>query len=132
MNFCRYILLLFLLSSLPGILRAQGGKVILMRHADRLEYDTSINSAQRLNGNVEFQHGAVIMYCDSAWFFPKRNYLNAFGHVHVKQGDSLNLYGDSLRYDGNTRIAKLRGNIRMVEKDLRLITDSIDFNVKKG
>src|SRR4051812_28681661 len=66
-----------------------GGKKIDIVHAGGLFFaDNIANGAQRLVGNVEFKHENALMFCDSAYFY-KDNSLDAFGHIHIKQGDSL-------------------------------------------
>jgi lipopolysaccharide export system protein LptA len=108
-------------------------------NADRVVRDMSpVNSPQkkikpeRILGNVIVKHESTMMYCDSAWYYQQRNVLYAFGHVHMKEGDSLNVYGDSLFFDGNAKYGKLRGHIRMVEQDMTMETDSIEFDTKLG
>lgn len=96
------------------------------------KYDTSYVAAHRLIGNVVFRHENMLMFCDSAWFYETKSQIKAYGHIHVQQGDTLNVYGDSLDYRGNTKIAKLKGHVRMVEKDLVMVTDSVTYDAKKA
>ena len=97
-----------------------------------LEYDESKGvKAKRLTGNVGFKHEGALLYCDSAYLYSKTNSMDAWGNVRVKQGDTLNMYGDSLMYDGNTRLARLRGNVRVIDKDMHLTTDYLDYDRKK-
>ena len=84
--------------------------------------------ARRLLGNVVFTQDSVIMYCDSAWFYPD-NSLDAYSHVHIKQGDSLNLFGDVLNYDGNKKFARLEKNIHLTDKDMTLTTEHMTYDV---
>ena len=42
------------------------------------------------------------MSCDSAHYFPDKNQVTAFSKIHIEQGDTLDLYGDYLFYDGVT------------------------------
>lgn len=100
--------------------------------ADKLIFDQKRSEAQRVIGNVQVKHENTTMYCDSAWIFQKKGKLYAFGHLHMKQGDSLNVYGDSLFYDANLRYGKMRGHVRMVELDMNMETDSIEFDAKEG
>jgi lipopolysaccharide export system protein LptA len=100
--------------------------------ADELIYDETKKDAQFLKGNVRIKHENTLMFCDSALVFAKTNRMNAYGHIHVKQGDTVNIYGDSIVFDGNKKLAQMRGNIRMVEKDLRLETDSLDYHTGDG
>ena len=67
------------------------------------------------------------MYCDSALFFQEANSFNAYHNIRVEQGDTLFLYGDSLFYDGNTRILKIRDNVRIENTTMVLLTDSLNY-----
>lgn len=81
-------------------------------------------------GNVKIRHNDAIMYCDSAYHFDKKNQVSAFGNIHIEQGDTLNLYGDYLFYDGNSEEAFVRGNVKLVDKETTLLTDEIKYDVK--
>jgi lipopolysaccharide export system protein LptA len=86
--------------------------------------------ARHLLGNVVFTQDSVIMYCDSAWLYPD-NSLDAYSRVHIKQGDSLNLFGDFLKYDGNKKFARLEKNIRLLDKDMVLVTEHMTYDIGK-
>lgn len=107
------------------------GKIEILQ-ANVAEFDTAYSEAHRLKGNVIFKHENMLMYCDSARFFEKENRIKAYGHIHVQQGDTLNIYGDSLDYSGTTKLAKLRGHIKLIEKDLVMLCDSVDYDSKKS
>jgi hypothetical protein len=62
----------------------------------------------RLVGNVIFEQNTTTIYCDSAHFFRSKNQLDAFGRVHITEGDSVDITALGLSYDGNKKIAKLR------------------------
>ncbi len=65
---------------------------------------------------------------DSAYFYPNRNSFDAFGHVVINQGDTLNVYSDKLNYNGNTHIAILTDNVRLVDRDATLSTNYLTYN----
>jgi lipopolysaccharide export system protein LptA len=110
-------------------LKVEKGKQINLRHANSLK--GSPKGYQRLLGNVEFEQQGMVMTCDSAHFFNEANSLNAFGHVHIQQGDSLNIYGDVLKYNGNERKAELTKNVRMIDADMTLTTDAIVYDLNE-
>lgn len=68
------------------------------------------------------------MRSDSAYFHQDQNSFDAFGHVVIHQGDTLNIYADKLHYDGNTKIADLTDNVVMIDKDARLTTNHFTYN----
>lgn len=102
-------------------------KVYLI-HSNTLSFDKAVKpDAQILNGDVCFRHDSSYMYCDSAYFFEQTNSLEAFSNVRMEQGDTLFVYGDYLFYDGNTRVAYLRENVRMENGQVTLFTDSLNY-----
>lgn len=124
---------------IPGADRYQKDKVFLER-ADELTFKEEQDSnRQVLKGNVQFRTGGMFMYCDSAYFYPESNSLDAFGHVRMTQGDTIEVTADILYFDGLLKYAKLRtAGINKVE--LRhtsiadrakkyLITDSLDYDL---
>lgn len=123
---CAAFALLFLMTSALGW--AQKKKIEIV-HSNSLEFDESSGiKAKRLIGDVALRHNDVLMYCDSAYFYSETNTVNAYGHVKIIQGDSLTLRGDSLVYNGNTKLAKVRGNITMDNGDMILTTRHLDYN----
>ncbi len=84
--------------------------------------------AEVLTGNVIFYHEGAYMYCDSAYLYKQNNSFEAFSNVSMEQGDTIFVYGDYLYYDGNTRLARLRDNIRMEDQTATLFTDSLDYD----
>ena len=82
-------------------------------------------------GNVSIKHNDAIMYCDSAYHYDKRNQVQAWGHIKIEQGDTLNLFGDYLFYDGNTEKALVSGNVVLIDKETILYTDVINYDVRQ-
>ncbi|GAB6395600.1 MAG: hypothetical protein MdMp024_1912 [Bacteroidales bacterium] len=102
---------------------------VYLEHANTLSYDKNIHpNIQVLIGDVVFRHDSSFMYCDSAWFYEASNSLEAFSNVRLEQGDTLFIYGDWLHYDGNTQLARLRQNVRMLNNQVTLYTDSLNYN----
>ncbi len=110
-------------------LHNKGVTLVYLEHSETLTFDKITNpDMQVLKGNVRFRHDNVLLYCDSAYFFEKANSLNAFGNVRIVQGDTLFVFGDKLYYDGNTKLARMRHNVRMVNRKTTLITDSLNYD----
>ncbi len=102
-------------------------EIVEMRQADLLSKRAGFD-AQIFSGNVVFYHEGAFMYCDSAYLYQQANSFEAFSNVRMEQGDTIFVYGDYLHYDGNTRLARLRENIRMEDRTATLFTDSLDFD----
>ena len=108
-------------------------KKIVIEHSDLTKFQKELNpDIYVLTGNVCFRHDSTYMYCDSAYMSDKTNSLEAFDNVRIEQGDTLFIYSDYMRYDGNTSIAKLRENVRMENKGVTLFTDSFNFDRNKN
>lgn len=106
---------------------------VYLLNSDVIRFEQYINpDAQRLIGNVVFRHDSMYMYCDSALFYQKRNSFDAYHNVRIEQGDTLFLYGDSLFYDGNTRILRVKDNVRLENKSMILLTDRLNYDRNTG
>jgi lipopolysaccharide export system protein LptA len=107
-------------------------KKITIRNADRIEFDEAMGEGVRiLKGNVEFEHEEAIMNCDSAYFYSNDNKVDAFSNIHIHQGDTLHLYGDFLKYMGNKKLAQVRDNVKLIDKEAYLITEYLDYDLEK-
>ncbi len=102
-------------------------RIIELRQADLWSKRSGFD-AEILTGNVTFFHEGAFMYCDSAYLYQKTNSFEAFSNVRMEQGDTIFVYGDYLHYNGNTRLARLRNNIRMEDRTATLFTDSLDYD----
>ncbi len=100
--------------------------------ADFSEYDKSMIDAERLIGNVKFRQQNVYMDCDSAWFFHGQNRVEAFGHIYIRQTDTINLWGNHLLYEGDTKQATVTGDVRLTDRQMSLQTEALfyDLNTK--
>lgn len=101
-------------------------------NAGTLKFANNIaEGAKRLIGDVQFKHDNTLMFCDSAYFYTN-NSLDAFGHVYIQQADGVNLYGDSLKYNGNTKLAILMNNVLVDKGDMQLTTDVLNYDIATG
>jgi lipopolysaccharide export system protein LptA len=109
----------------------EGGRtVIKLINADRGVPLKGTPGAQKLLGNIKLKYKDVIMTCDSAYRF-KNGDFDAFSRVHINQADTLHIYGDRLFVEADTKLAKLRKNIRMVDSDMTLTTDVLNYDMDK-
>jgi lipopolysaccharide export system protein LptA len=120
------------LSSLSQSITKSGGKKIMIEHAGSLQFDKNLGQgAQRLIGDVRFRQDNTLMFCDSAFLY-KDNSLDAFGHIHIQQGDSIHLYGDLLKYNGNTKKALITRNVIVNKGDMQLSTNELNYDVSSS
>lgn len=97
--------------------------------AEVSEYDAAMVDAERLIGNVRFRQNNVYMDCDSAWFYHAENKIEAFGHIYIRQQDTLNLWGEYLLYNGDTKQAMVSKNVRMTDREMTLTTPQIHYDL---
>lgn len=126
----RLILITFIgLLAFSGISQAQTKKKVEILSCDEMNYNERIvANAQRLLGNVNITVDGALMWCDSLYNYTN-NTVDAFGHVHIVRGDTLNMYADFINYSGNTKLAKARRNVKLIDKQVTLTTDSLDYNM---
>lgn len=104
-------------------------KKVELIHANSLEFDEKYGkNVKRLIGNVQFKHEGVLMFCDSAYLYPN-NSIDAFGNISIRQGDTLNLSGEVLKYNGNTKMADIQKNIRLSDKEMTLTTQQLFYDL---
>lgn len=89
--------------------------------------------------SVIFYHENSQMTCDSALFNPSKNMFDAFGNIQIikpgedeNEKDTVFLYGDTLHYLGNIKMAKIRSNVILKKDSLTLTTDSLDYDLKEN
>ncbi len=109
-----------------GTIAGQTSRKINIKSANSLEFDDRVD-AQRLVGNVIFEHDGTLLYCDSAYLFDKENRLEAYSNVRIV-GDSVVVTGQNLTYDGKTKIADIVGNVRMTDPSSVLTTSRLQFD----
>lgn len=84
-----------------------------------------------VKGNVIFKKETTRLYCDSAYYNFKYNNIKAYGNVHLSQQDTLNMFCDSVFLDLKTDYAKLYSNVRIRNNEYKLVTDSLDYDLKR-
>lgn len=119
--------LLLLLMVSPLLLFAQARTQIKLETAENW---TGIKqtAAVHLRKPV-FNHDGAILKCDSAVLYQNRNFFEAFGNVHINQGDTLNIYSDFLNYDGNAKKAHLDKNVKLIDRENTLTSNVLDYDM---
>lgn len=128
-------LLLFMSSHLFSQTTHKGDtiKVIDIYNADVLTgYTVKGKNFQKLVGRVVLHHEGAMMFCDSALISDDDNIARAYGHIHIQQGDSLDMYGEEMEYDGNKKIAILKKKVRLIDKQITLSSNQITYDRNAG
>ncbi|WP_345949365.1 OstA-like protein [Mucilaginibacter sp. PAMB04274] len=128
MRKCLFIYILLLIAAAATAQRKPKTTIVNLIRSDRSE-------GMKRNGEDVikvykgiFQQENSTLRSDSAYFYPQKNSFDAFGNVNINQGDTLNVYGDKLYYNGNTHVALVTDNVRMVDRDATLTTNYLTYN----
>jgi lipopolysaccharide export system protein LptA len=81
---------------------------------------------------VYITHEDIKMYCDSVYQYNEQNRIEAFGNVHIINADTVHIYGDHLNYNGNTKLAEMRGNVKLKNKSVTVTTEFLDFDMTES
>jgi lipopolysaccharide export system protein LptA len=84
---------------------------------------------QYLSQDIAVLHKKTYLFCDSAVIEGQR--VLAIGHVRIVEGDSLQIFGDTLYYDGQKLQADFINNIVLRHKDRQLFTSALHYDLKK-
>lgn len=123
----RNLLIIFLLS-MPFIASAQDAERIQLNYSDELiGKEKDGRKFNLLKGNVRLSQKDTQMFADSVYLYRDDNSMEAFGRVRIFDGDSVQIFGDYLRYNGNTGVAILRDNVEFTDRLIRLYTDNLDY-----
>jgi lipopolysaccharide export system protein LptA len=109
---------------------AQTGEPINIINADELQYNELDHVAiRKLLGNVQLRQNNVTLFCDRADFYFEQNIVDAFGNVHIKHGDTIDIYGETLHYDGASKKARLNKNVKLTDSRMVLTTEELDYDM---
>lgn len=123
-------LLFFFLIFLCGAGLAQKVRTVNIQQANSL--GPGPDGSQRIVGNVVLSDSSITMYCDSAYYYSS-NKVDAFSHIRIVQTNgTLNIAGDLLKYDGETKTADLINNVVMNDQDMTLRTKAVYYDIKNG
>ncbi len=123
---------------LPGLIIAQETneqtpEKIQIKNANTLSYkEIDGVRTRKLIGDVKFHQKGVTMICDSAYQYPDRNMIEAFSNIHIRQGDSIHLTGNFLKYSGNSRLAIIKEKVQLEEDQMTLNTDTLYYEMDQS
>ena len=123
---------LILIYLLPLILCAQERQQIEIEYAPFMTFEPSKPDATILtrdNSNqVHIKHKGIEMWCNEAIYYGKQDFIEAYGSVRVKQGDSLDMTSKYVEYSGKTQLAYASGDVVLIDPTSKLYTDILYFD----
>ena len=124
-----FVCILFFLGS---ILQAQERRRIEIEYAPFMTFDESNPDATILTRDnskqVHIKHEGIELWCDEAIYYGKQDFIEAYGKVHVKQGDTINMTSKYVEYSGITQLAFASGSVVLKEPSSVLTTDTLYFD----
>ncbi|MRX48158.1 OstA-like protein [Pedobacter puniceum] len=124
----KYSLLLFILVLVQMVQAQKITRVELLQSQSFIGMKRNGQNIQKVIRPV-FQQDNATLICDSAYFYIEKNSFDAFGHVQINQADTVNIFADLLNYNGNTKMAVLTNNVRMVDRGSVLTTNNLTYNM---
>ncbi len=104
--------------------------------ARKLEFRKLNDSTQLqiLAGDVKLKQGTALFYSDSCVINNSNNIFEAWGHVHINDSDTADVYSSHLRYLTDKKTAFLDGGVRLTDGKGTLTTPDLeyDMNTKIG
>ena len=131
-----YILLIILCFSV-GQMYAQAQKSIEIKNSgafgekDEENFPGASILTRSDQGQVHVFHDGIDMWCDQAVFYGKENFIEAYGNVLLKQGDTIQMVAKYAEYSGKTRLAYAKGEVVLTEPSSVLTTDKLYFDRAK-
>jgi lipopolysaccharide export system protein LptA len=84
----------------------------------------------RLIGSVRMEQNGTTLFCDSAHWYMKTNFIECFGHVVINAKNGATVNADYIKYTGNTRKAFLKDNVQIVDGANTLTSNELDYDLK--
>lgn len=92
----------------------------------------SVTIVQTIAGGAQLREGNTKFGADSASVNRRTNIIEAFGHVHINDADTLHTTSRYLKYLGNERMAYLKGDVKMANRTSNLTTQDLEYDLKAG
>ena len=103
---------------------------IYIWHSDTLrELHKDSIAIQSLFGHVKLQSDKTFFYTDSLAMNHKDNYIEAYGHVHINDKDSTDIYSDYMKYFVDTKNIVFRKNVELKDGKGTLTTDELHYDM---
>ncbi|MFK2819855.1 OstA-like protein [Flavobacteriaceae sp. LMIT009] len=74
---------------------------------------------------VHIHHDGVDLWCDRAIHYKKEDFVEAYGNVNIKQGDTINLNSTYIEYSGITKLAFASGDVVLTDPTSTIKSDTL-------
>ncbi|MEC3907448.1 OstA-like protein [Tamlana sp. 2201CG12-4] len=129
------VLLFILFISLGTVFsgQAQSKKKIEIEYAGKLTIDEENYPGAKIltrddAQQVHIVHGGANMWCDKAIHYSQENFIEAYGNVNIKQGDTINVNSQYVEYSGITQLAFASGDVVLEDPNSTISSDTLYFD----
>ena len=77
---------------------------------------------------VHIIHAGINMWCDRAIHYSDEDFIEAYGNVLMKQGDTINMSSKYAEYSGKSQLAFASGDVVLKEPSSTLTADTLYFD----
>ena len=113
-------------------LYAQDRRKIEIENAPFMTFEESKPDATILTRDnlkqVHIKHQGIEMWCDEAIYYGKQDFIEAYGKVKIKQGDTINMTSKYVEYSGKTQLALASGDVVLKDPTSIITTDTLYFD----
>jgi lipopolysaccharide export system protein LptA len=105
-------------------------QTIYIWHSDTLRQKQKDSvDIQSLFGHVKLQSEKTLFYTDSLAINHKDNIIEAFGHVHINDKDSTDIYSSYMKYFVDTKQIIFQKNVELKDGKGTLSTDELHYDM---
>ncbi|OBQ56329.1 hypothetical protein JJL45_14165 [Tamlana sp. s12] len=127
------VLLLLLIVCFVSVNNAQEKRKIQIEYAGKLTIDEENYPGAKVltrddKQQVHIIHGGSNMWCDKAIHYGEENFVEAYGNVSVKQGDTINMTSKYVEYSGITELAFASGDVVLTDPHSTITSDTLYFD----
>ncbi len=77
---------------------------------------------------VHIIHKSMNVWCDKAVHYGNDDFIEAYGNVKMKQGDTINMVSKYVEYSGKTQLAFASGDVVLKDPNSTILTDTLYFD----
>jgi lipopolysaccharide export system protein LptA len=130
------VIFLILFIGFISIGNAQEKKKIQIEYAGKLTIDEENYPGAKIltrddAEQVHIQHSGTNLWCDKAIHYSKENFIEAYGNVSLKQGDTINMTSRYIEYSGITELAFASGDVVLKDPNSTISSDTLYFDRAK-
>ena len=106
-------------------------KIVQILHDETYSFiqKDSVTGLTILVGQVKIKQETTLIDCDSLVMNPHENYIECFGHVHINDNDSTNIYSDYMKYLVDKKLVHFDKNVTLTDGKGVLTTQDLDYDM---